>query len=110
MAINDEGRQVQIAEQLSETVRTLAHSTRNVPESADSYALLGALSASLWGLHQVADQLGRWHANAAAESGDRRACEEVETHLRKAADLLWNAGVQLDQAHTANGRIGWLSQ
>ena len=110
MTINDEGRQVQIAEQLSETARTLAHSTRNVPECADSYALLGDLSASLWALGQVADQLGRWHANEGAGSAERRACEAVEAHLRTAADLLRNAGEHLDQAHTANGRIRGRSQ
>ena len=109
MAINDEGRQVQIADQLSETVRSLAHSTRNVPAPADSYALLGNLSASIWSLGQVADQLGRWHANAAEASDERRECENAETYLRTAADLLRNAGEQLDQAHAENGRIRWLS-
>lgn len=116
MAINEEGRQTEVAAELSEAARTLAHSTRNVPNSADSYALIGELSATMQSIRQVAEQLRQWHANAVDGaqydgddgSGDGRAGEHTQTHLRNAADLLWNAAVELDQAHAENGRIRWI--
>lgn len=116
MAMNEEGRQTEVAAELSEAARTLAHSTRNVPNSADSYALLADLSDTIRSLRQVADQLGMWHANAVEGAqfdgedgrGDGRACEHVEMHLHNASKLLRNAGTELDLAHAANGRIRWI--
>jgi hypothetical protein len=53
MAINQEGRQIEIANQLVEAARTLAHSTRSIPNPSDSYQLLGALGAVQEALAQI---------------------------------------------------------
>ncbi|MBB0967479.1 hypothetical protein G6016_00585 [Dietzia aerolata] len=116
MAINEVDRQTEVAAELSETARTLAHSTRSVPNGADSYRLIGELSDTIQSLRYVAYQLGEWHAGAVDGthfdgddgSGDGRACEHTQTHLRNVADLLCKAGEQVDQAHTENGRIRWI--
>ena len=46
MAVNDEGRQIEIADELAEVARTLAHSTRAVPRPSDSYELLASLRSA----------------------------------------------------------------
>src|SRR5690625_5351761 len=61
MAINDEGRQLAIAAELEEAARSLAHSTRDVPVPADSYAMLGELRATIDSLEEVCRRLGAWH-------------------------------------------------
>lgn len=46
MAINEEQRQLEIAAEVEELARTLAHSTRDVPNPRDSYRLLGRVGSS----------------------------------------------------------------
>ena len=41
MAINKQERQLEVAREAEELLRTLAHSTRDVPHPFESYALLG---------------------------------------------------------------------
>ena len=53
MAINEETQQVEIADQLAEIVKTLAHSTRAVPKPSDSYALIADLAQAQEILAQV---------------------------------------------------------
>ena len=62
MAINEEQRQLEIAAEVEELARALAHSTRDVPHPRDSYRLLGELGATIDHLAQVIDQLGKWHS------------------------------------------------
>jgi hypothetical protein len=44
MAINEETRQLEIAREVESLTRTLAHSTRTIPNPSESYNLL----AELW--------------------------------------------------------------
>ncbi len=43
MAINEETRQLEIAREVEELTRTLAHSTRTVPHPNESYNLIAEL-------------------------------------------------------------------
>jgi len=61
MAVNDRHRQVGIAVELDEAARTLAHSTRDVPNPIDSYRLLAELGPTVDHLQQVVRQLSDWH-------------------------------------------------
>ncbi|POH69173.1 hypothetical protein C3B59_05920 [Cryobacterium zongtaii] len=65
MAVNEEGRQTEIAGELAEAARTLAHSTRIVPRPSDSYELLASLRSAQDSLAQVYAQLAAWHEAAA---------------------------------------------
>ena len=47
MAINEEQRQLEIAAEVEELARALAHSTRDLPHPRDSYRLLGELGATI---------------------------------------------------------------
>lgn len=60
MAENEDYRQNQVAREVEQNARTLAHSTRDVPTPSDSYALLGESGATVDHLEQVC----RWHAAA----------------------------------------------
>ncbi len=51
MVVNEQHRQVEIAVELDEAARTLAHSTRDIPNPIDSYRLDRGTSAVL-GLRQ----------------------------------------------------------
>ncbi|TFC57879.1 MULTISPECIES: hypothetical protein [unclassified Cryobacterium] len=64
MSVNEEGRQTEIADELAEAAKTLAHSTRTVPRPSDSYELLGSLQAAQESLAQVYAQLAGWHGAA----------------------------------------------
>lgn len=63
MAINEETRQLQIAAELEDRARTMAHSTRRTPNPPDSSQLLGELRATIDTLEQICQQLGTWHEN-----------------------------------------------
>ena len=62
MAINEQERQLEVAREAEELLRTLAHSTRNVPNPCDSYSMLGELGAINYHVAQVCDQLASWHS------------------------------------------------
>lgn len=118
MASNEEHRQVEVASELEELARTLAHSTRTVPVPADSYALLGELRATTDGLEQVCRQLSRWHSQTVDgvqyvgedDRGDGASGTVVAAHeLGRAAVLLAQASEALTRAHSANGVIRWRS-
>ena len=60
MAINEEYRQLEVAAEVEELTRTLAHSTRDVPNPRDSYRMLGELGATSTTLRRsVSRWLGR---------------------------------------------------
>jgi len=61
MAINEVNRQLEVAREAEELLRTLAHSTRDVPHPFESYALLGELTAAADHMEQVCRQLAAWH-------------------------------------------------
>lgn len=116
MAINEDYRQVEIAAEVEQAARTLAHSTCAVPNPVDSYDMLGELARTVDHLEQVARQLGRWHGTA-VESGRTHPDQEVlavRANARKAAeslaratDALSTAADELRAAHSANAVIRW---
>lgn len=116
MTVNEEHRQVEIASELSNQARTLAHSTRNVPAPISSYALLGELVATVENLEQVCRQLGAWHSRAVDgrhyEGEDSRGDGATGTvtaaiELEQAASSLDAAAAALRAAHSANGVVRW---
>ncbi|MGC5224491.1 hypothetical protein ACPW96_18150 [Micromonospora sp. DT81.3] len=116
MAINEEHRQAQIATELSELTRTMAHSTRTVPVPSDSYDILGDLAASVGHLEQVCRQLSSWHVHVVDgvhyQGEDDRGDGATETvtaaaALARAAAALGEASAALGTAHSANGVVRW---
>lgn len=117
MAINEQGQQLDVAREAEELLRTLAHSTRDVPHPRDSYRLLGELGATIDHLAQVIDQLGKWHSRTEdgthydGEDGDdtgsaRAAADELIT----AANMLRLTSSHLHRAHGHNGVVRWYQE
>ena len=52
----------EVAAEVEELTRTLAHSTRDVPNPQDSYRILGELGAIIDHVAQVCEQLASWHS------------------------------------------------
>jgi len=61
MALNEQHRQVQIAVELDEAARSLAHSTRDVLNPTDSYRLLAELGSTVHYLQQIVWGFSAWH-------------------------------------------------
>ncbi|SIS23104.1 hypothetical protein [Williamsia sterculiae] len=116
MATNEQHRQVQVAQELSDHARTLAHSTRDVPSPSDSYRLLGELNDTITALEQVCRQLARWHAGVIdgihydgqyALGGDATGTITAAGEIHNAAAALHTASDALSAAHAANGVVRW---
>lgn len=119
MAINAEHQQVAAAGALEEAARTLAHSTRDVPNPVDSYRLLSELGPTMDHLQQVSRQLAAWHRRVVDgreyrgedESGDGvTGTLEAAEQLEAAASALEQAGDALRAAHNANGVVRWVGE
>lgn len=117
MAINEEQRQLEIAAEVEELARALAHSTCEVPHPRDSYRLLGELGATIDHLAQVIDHLGKWHSRTEdgthydGEDGDgtgsaRAAADELTTAAKK----LRLASSHVHRAHGHNGVVRWYQE
>ena len=119
MAVDEQHRQVQIAVELDEAARMLAHSTRDVPNPIDSYRLLAELGPTVDHLQQTVRQLSAWHRrvtdgreylgedeNGDGVTGTLEAAEQLET----AAAALDQAGEALRAAHAANGVVRWVGE
>lgn len=112
-----------IAEQLAEVARTLAHSTRAVPNPSDSYALLANLTAAQRSLTQVYEQLAAWHSQA-RDGGhytgeDTPAVPPVDgplgaigarARLYEAKEHAERAERALTAAHSANSVVRWYAE
>nr|WP_181716127.1 hypothetical protein [Cryobacterium sp.]QJS06301.1 hypothetical protein [Cryobacterium sp.] len=125
MAVNEEGRQIEIANELAEVARTLAHSTRTVPRPSDSYELLASLRSAQESLAQVYAQLAAWHGAAidgthytgtdghslygvpATAAG---ASEHVTLLLKIAAASATEAAELVSKAHSANAIVRWFDE
>lgn len=111
MAMNEDYRQTQIAREVEQSARTLAHSTRDVPTPSDSYELLGELGATVDHLEQVCRQLSRWHATARSaghfQSEDAPHAAEAAAKLESASAALATASAALMRAHADNGAVRW---
>ena len=123
MAVNEEGRQVEIANDLVELTQSLVHSTRAVPRPSDSYDLLGDLRAAQEALAQVYTQLAAWHGAAVAgthyngEDGRGMAGVpaagpegQVSGLLTMAAASATEAAALVSRAHSANGVVRWFDE
>lgn len=114
MAINEQDRQLEIATEVEELSRTLAHSTRTVPQPFDSYGMLGELRATADHLAQVLEQLSRWHSkvqDGVHYEGDgdptERALSSVASELDEAARTVIVASEYIGRAHTSNSVVRW---
>ncbi len=115
MAINKDYRQIEVASEVEQSARTLAHSTRDVPTPSDSYALLGELGATVDHLEQVCRQLSQWHAAAREPEhfegedarGDGTGTATAAAQLDSASAALATASAALMRAHAANGVVRW---
>lgn len=119
MAVNEQHRQVEIAVELDEAARLLAHSTRDVPNPIDSYRLLAELGPTVDHLQQVVRQLSGWHRRVIDgreylgedEAGDGvTGTLEAAEQLEAAAAAMDRAGEALRAAHAANGVIRWIGE
>lgn len=117
MAINEEGRQLEIAREAEELLRTLAHSTRDVPNPRDSYSMLGELGSIIDHVAQVCDQLASWHSRVEdgkhfeGEDGGRSGSPlAAAAELNAAADALKLAANQVNGAHSHNSVVRWYPQ
>ncbi len=114
MAINEEYRQLEVAREAEELLRTLAHSTRAVPNPQDSYPLLGELVAMVDHLTQVTRQLAHWHAGtedgthyAGEDGGTTGSTHAAGNALNEARQALRTASEAISKAYTANGVVRW---
>lgn len=115
MTINDEHRQLDLVREAEEALRTLAHSTRNVPQAQESYALLGVLADLIHHTSQVCDQLAGWHNRAVPGkhyTGETNG-HVVDSSIAVAGDLslatkaLRAASSHVHQAHQRSSLISW---
>lgn len=120
MSVNEEGRQTEIADELSEVARRLAHSTRTVPRPSDSYELLASLRSAQESLAQVYAQLAAWHgavvegthyngedAHSIPGAPAVGAHGHVTSLLRMAVASATEAAELVTEAHSANGVVRW---
>lgn len=114
MAVNEEYRQLEIAAELEELARTLAHSTRDVPHPRDSHSMLGELRATVAHLAQVCNQLAAWHKRTVdgphyeGEDGDQTDSAHLAGRdLTDAAKALGQASSALGAAHSKNSVVRW---
>lgn len=119
MTVNAEHRQVELAAEAEAATRSLAHSTRDVPNPIDSYRLLSELGPTVDHLQQVSRQLAAWHRHVVDgqeyrgedESGDGvTGTLEAAEQLEAAATALQQAGDALRAAHSANGVVRWVGE
>lgn len=117
MSVNEEGRQVEIAAEVEELTRTLAHSTRAVPRPSDSYPLLGELTASVDHLAQVIAQLAKWHYRVedgvhydGEDGGSTASATSAGAALDAAAHALTEASEHIGQAHSSNAVVRWYDE
>ncbi|MEU3333291.1 hypothetical protein ACF046_15410 [Glutamicibacter creatinolyticus] len=116
MAINEETRQLEIAREVESLTRTLAHSTRTVPNPSESYNLLAELWLTVDHLRQVSQQLAQWHQGVVDGThyngldGEKYAPENVVPFLHSAAIALGEAYGAIGSAHSINSGIRWYEE
>lgn len=98
-----------------QALRSLAHSTTQFENPANTYPLIGELLGSVRVLEQVMRQVAAAHtvyeARARTDSGDAAAgileVQSAADELRRAAVLLGQVEACLDAASQHSGRIAW---
>ncbi|ASD24161.1 hypothetical protein B7495_18590 (plasmid) [Cryobacterium sp. LW097] len=125
MSANEDGSQIEIADELAEVARSLAHATRTVPRPSDSYELLGVLQVAQQSLAQVYTHLATWHRDTvegthcngtdghslygvpATVAG---ASEQVTLLLKIAAASASETADLVGKAQAANGVVCWFDE
>ncbi|QDZ14202.1 hypothetical protein [Humibacter ginsenosidimutans] len=103
------------AAEASEALRGLAHASRTFDDPADTYQVIGDLTAATRSLPQILDQLATAHLTnqhrARDDAGDSiaggLAVVRTAEALRHASALVDEASDALDKAHQQSGRIAW---
>lgn len=102
------------AEEVRESVRALAHATRNMQDPTDLYSIIGSLSSSLASMAQVLQQLGATHDRMPAASGqvpigraDRATAYHVSWELHRAAEMVNQVASTVDRAHQLEATIAY---
>ena len=114
MAINEQERQLEVAREAEELLRTLAHSTRDVPNPCDSYSMLGELGAIIDHMAQVCDQLANWHSRVedgkhyeGEDGGTEGSARAAAAELTTSAGALRLASNHVGRAHSHNAVLRW---
>lgn len=117
MAINEEYRQLEIAAEVEELMRTLAHSTRDVPKPSESYPMLGELGAIIDHAAQVCDQLASWNTRAqhgrhhdGEDGGTTDSPRAVAYQLTSAASALRKASEHVLSAQGFSSAVRWYDE
>lgn len=103
------------AAEASAALRGLAHASRSFDDPAQTYAVLGDLSAAVRSLRQVIDQVADAHLthrdNATNDDGERSAGAQsamaAADELHQAATLIDQADDRLGAAFSHSGQIAW---
>jgi hypothetical protein len=98
-----------------EALRRLAHTTRQVEDPTEIYAILGDLSNGLASLAQSLHQIGDFHDRPATKrawvDGDvragRAASYQVAWELHRAAEMVHQVAGVIDRAHEAEATIAY---
>jgi hypothetical protein len=98
-----------------EALRRLAHTTRQVEDPTEIYAILGDLSNALASLAQSLHQIGDFHDGAATKrswvDGDvragRAASYQVTWDLHRAAEMVHQVAGVIDRAHEVEATIAY---
>ena len=100
------------AAEVRESVRGLAHATRNVQDPTAIYDVIGSLSSALGSLAQTLQQLGATHDRLSATSGPvpigrnaRATAYQVSWELHRAAEMVNQVAVTVDRAHELEAAI-----
>lgn len=100
------------ADEVRESVRGLAHATRNIEDPTAIYGVIGSLSSSLASMAQVLRQLGATHDRMSSGAGvapigrtDRATAYQVSWELHRAAEMVNQVAATVDRAHQLEAAI-----
>lgn len=100
------------AAEVRESVRGLAHATRNIQDPTTIYGVIGSLSTSLASMAQVLQQLGATHDRTSATGGQvpigregRATAYQVSWELHRAAEMVNQVATTVDRAHQLEASI-----
>lgn len=100
------------AAEVRESVRGLAHATRNIQDPTAIYGIIGSLSSSLASMAQVLQQLGATHDRMSAAGGrvpvgreGRATAYQVSWELHRAAEMVNQVASTVDRAHQLEAAI-----
>ncbi len=100
------------ATEVRESVRGLAHATRNIQDPTAIYGVIGSLSSSLASMAQVLQQLGATHDRMSAIGGQvpigrdgRATAYQVSWELHRAAEMVNQVAATVDRAHQLEAAI-----